>query len=58
MVPAAVEMLLDDELSLRVAYHADENMMFMNPEAVSAELRRQSAPNTNSTKTKSRCRSG
>ncbi len=36
-------MLLDDELSLRVAYHADENMMFMNPDAVSAELRRQSA---------------
>ena len=43
LVPAAVEMLLDDELSLRVAYHADENMMFMNPDAVSAELRRQSA---------------
>ena len=36
-------MLLDDELSLRVTYHADENMMFMNPDAVSAELRRQSA---------------
>lgn len=36
-------MLLDDELSLRVAYHADENMMFMNPDAVSAELRRQCA---------------
>ena len=43
LVPAAVEMLLDDELSLRVAYHADENMMFMNPDAVSAELRRQCA---------------
>ena len=43
LVPAAVEMLLDDELSLRVTYHADENMMFMNPDAVSAELRRQSA---------------
>ena len=51
LVPAAVEMLLDDELSLRVAYHADENMMFMNPDV-------SPRPNTNSTKTKSRYRNG
>ncbi len=43
LVPAAVGMLLDDELSLRVTYHANSNLTFMNADAVSAELRRQSA---------------